>query len=100
MTDDERKGTTLFCYAVALAARKLDDGNFRGLNSETFLVEVEGQIEEGIKEIPEVGDYPNASAHAKTLIAKVRSLLELHESDQTRFPQAGTGLVPSGGPGG
>ena len=39
MTDDERKGSTLFCYAIALAVRKLDDGNFTGLNSQTFLVQ-------------------------------------------------------------
>ena len=39
----------LFCYAIALAARKLDDGNFEGLDRQTFLVQVEGLLEEGIK---------------------------------------------------
>ena len=86
MTDDEKKGTILFCYAVALAAGKLDDGNFKGLNSETFLVQVEGQIELGIK-ILDPEDRVAAGKHAKVLIAEVRSLLERHQADLDRFPK-------------
>ena len=86
MTDDERKGTTLFCYAIALAVRKLDDGNFTGLNSQTFLVQVEGQIEEGIK-ILDPEDRNTAEKHGRILTAMVRSLIESHETDLARFPK-------------
>lgn len=75
-----------FCYAVALAVRKLDEGNFRGLNSKTFLVQVEGQLEEGIKALdPDQRDA--ARRLGRTLLAEVRSLLALHEADRTRFPK-------------
>ena len=86
MTDDERKGSTLFCYAVALAARKLDDGNFEGLDRQTFLVQIEGLLEEGIKTLdPE--DRPTAGEHGRLLIAMARSLIESHEADLSRFPK-------------
>ncbi len=86
MTDDERKGSTLFCYAIALAVRKLDDGNFTGLNSQTFLVQVEGQIEEGVK-ILDPEDRNTAGKHGRRLTAMVSSLIESHEADLARFPK-------------
>lgn len=86
MTEDEKKGTILFCYAVALAARKFDDGDFKGLNSKTFLVQVEGQIEQGIK-ILDLEDQPTAGRHGQRLIAMVSSLIESHDADLARFPK-------------
>ena len=86
MTDDERKGSALFCYAVALAARKLDEGNFAGLNSRTFLVQVEGQLELGIKTLDQ-DDQATVGKHGRSLISEVRSLIESHETDLARFPK-------------
>ena len=86
MTDDEWRGTILFCYAIALAARKLDDGNFTGLNSETFLVHVEGQLELGIKTLDQ-DDRAGAGKLGRSLISEVRSLVQLHQEDLDRFPK-------------
>ena len=86
MTGPEEKGMVLFCYAIALAVRKLDDGNFEGLDRQTFLVQVEGQLEEGIKAL-DPDDRPTAGRHGRLLIAMVRSLIESHETDLARFPK-------------
>lgn len=86
MTDDPRKGDLLFCYAVALAAGELDEGDFRGLNSASFLNHVERLIEIGIKNL-DLTDQPIASRRARTLLSEARLLLEDHRADLDRHPK-------------
>ncbi len=79
MTDDERRGTLLFCYAVALAARKLNDGDFRNLNCHTFLAHVQRLYDRGVKEMAE--DMSSvAQRYGAERISEVYRLLEAHEA--------------------
>ena len=79
MITDERKGTVLFCYAVALAARRLDKGDFQGLNCGSFLDHVERLFALGVVEM---GDdlSPAARMHGESILYEVRRLLQIHEA--------------------
>ncbi|MDE0414016.1 MAG: hypothetical protein OXI47_06735 [Gammaproteobacteria bacterium] len=79
MPDDERKGRAAFCYAVALAAKALDRGEFEGLNCETFLNHLERLLE---MEIPDLGEAP--ASYARSHLACTRRFLVLHQGRPER----------------
>lgn len=86
MTDDEKKAAVLFSYAVALAARRLDDGNFQGLSCASFLAYLESRVEAGVNTL-DLEDRERVRAICRRQIAEVRSSLELHQADLDRYPK-------------
>ncbi len=74
MPEDYLKSRVAFCYAVALAAKKLDKGDFEGLTCDAFLAHIEQLLEMAI------ADLDDAPAHdARLFLACVRRLLSLHQ---------------------
>ena len=84
MTEEETKGSIAFCYAVALAARELDKGQFDGLNCDSFLDHVERLLHLCIENHGD--EQPPLRKHSLLLLSHVRRTLELHQADLERGP--------------
>lgn len=67
------------CYAVALTARRLNTGQFDGLNCESFLNEVERLLELIIRD--QESEIPTLREHGEKLFRLLREMLQLHEED-------------------
>ena len=92
MTEGESKGSTAFCYAIALAARELDKGQFAGLNCDSFLDHVERLLHLCIENYED--EQPSLREHSLLLLSHVRRTLELHEADLERAPNLRLVLPP------